>query len=86
MSHDSPPTPHSSRYANSPARSTRTYTAPPLNVRVTEEVAAALAAVGEKEGTGYSDTVRLVIERGLRASGWSPPTTQEGSTWQKPHP
>lgn len=54
-----------------------------LTCRITEDLAIRLAKVGESEGLSQSDTIRLVLERGITASGIPPTTAKEEQAWRK---
>ena len=54
-----------------------------LNVRVPDETYQRLADLSHREGLNQSDTIRLVLERGLIASGVEK-AQKEDAKWQKP--
>ena len=48
-----------------------------ISIRLSEDLLQRLAAVGNTEGLAMSDTIRLVLERGLTAT---PSTTKSSTT------
>ena len=48
-----------------------------ISIRLSDELLRRLASVGEQEGLAMSDTIRLVLERGLAAT--RPPKRKERS-------
>lgn len=64
-----------SQYFATASRAKRSTSSGLVSVRLPDDLLRRLAEVGNEEGLAMSDTIRLVLERGLAAS---PPT--EGST------
>lgn len=62
------------------ARTTKTKTTQLISVRLPEELLERLAAVGNTEGFAMSDTIRVVLERGLRSTPKNQPTKKKGTT------
>jgi predicted DNA-binding protein len=59
------PQPSPSSYFQAGARSRRAATSQLVSIRLPEELIRRLAEVGNQEGLSMSDTIRLVLERGL---------------------
>ncbi|MDQ6613311.1 MAG: hypothetical protein M3083_00710 [Actinomycetota bacterium] len=57
-----------STYFSSDSRARRASTSHLISVRLTDDLMRRLAEVGNAEGLAMSDTIRLVLERGLVAS------------------
>lgn len=57
-----------SQYFVTGSRAKRGSTSQLISVRLPEELIKRLAAVGNEEGLAMSDTIRLVLERGLSRS------------------
>ena len=57
-----------SRYFTTSSRAKRGTTSRLISVRLPEELIERLAAVGNEEGLAMSDTIRVVLERGLAKS------------------
>jgi len=64
-----------SKYFDASSRKTKTTNSQLISVRLPDELLQRLAVVGNEQGLSMSDTIRLVLERGLRA-----PSTTKGST------
>ncbi len=64
-----------STYFDASSRKTKATNSQLISVRLPEELLQRLAVVGNDQGLSMSDTIRLVLERGLRAS-----STKKGST------
>lgn len=54
-----------SQYFSSDSRARRSSTSHLISVRLSDELVRRLAEVGNREGLAMSDTIRLVLERGL---------------------
>lgn len=50
------------------ASTPRQYRERPISIRLSDVLLSRLGRVGDREGLGLSDTIRLVLERGLAAS------------------
>jgi hypothetical protein len=59
------PPPSPSSYFNAASRSQRATASQLVSIRVPEDLIRRLAEVGNDEGLSMSDTIRLVLERGL---------------------
>jgi len=59
--------PSPSAYFRSGSRAKATSASHLISVRLSDELIRRLAAVGNEEGLAMSDTIRLVLERGLAA-------------------
>jgi hypothetical protein len=59
------PQPSPSSYFSAATRSRRAATTQLVSIRLPEELIRRLAEVGNQEGLSMSDTIRLVLERGL---------------------
>jgi predicted DNA binding CopG/RHH family protein len=59
------PQPSPSSYFKAASRSQRATTSQLVSIRVPEDLIRRLAEVGNEEGLSMSDTIRLVLERGL---------------------
>jgi len=57
-----------SQYFRSGSRAKKSTTSHLISVRLPEELVERLAEVGNEEGLALSDTIRLVLERGLSTS------------------
>ena len=60
--------PPPSAYFTAGSRARKSSTSHLISVRLSDELLARLAAVGNDEGLAMSDTIRLVLERGLAPS------------------
>jgi hypothetical protein len=56
-----------SQYFVAPSRAKRNTTSGLVSVRLSDELLRRLAEVGNEQGLAMSDTIRLVLERGLAA-------------------
>jgi hypothetical protein len=54
-----------------------------ISIRLPDELMHRLAAVGNEEGLAMSDTIRLVLERGLAAPPKRPTTTTSATTTRR---
>jgi hypothetical protein len=64
-----------SRYFTSSARAGQRSSSRLISVRLPEDLLQRLAVVGNAEALGMSDTIRLVLERGLNATKNTKPAT-----------
>jgi metal-responsive CopG/Arc/MetJ family transcriptional regulator len=64
MKHDTP----AGRFEGSSRNVGKKPTSSLISVRLPEDLLERLAGVGNEEGLSMSDTIRLVLERGIRAS------------------
>jgi hypothetical protein len=69
-----------SGYFAAASRSSRSTTSHLISVRLPDELIQRLAAVGNEEALSMSDTIRLVLERGLASRSTSTPTTKRRRT------
>ena len=69
-----------SSYFAAASRSLRTSTSHLISIRLPDDLIQRLAAVGNEEALAMSDTIRLVLERGLAAKRSPTPTKKKWRT------